>query len=119
MSKVNINYGNKCAQYSVPNDRLKDARDAGDSVEFSIIFLASSFLCSQTESTPSPAPLTRAVETVEKVPSQKLTIAKWDKTIENSLVLCSSEQHLAVFEPVVGDFCEVFSSKRFFDSLVR
>jgi len=39
----------------------KLALDAGDSAAFSRIFLASSFLCSQTESTPGPAPLTQTV----------------------------------------------------------
>jgi hypothetical protein len=34
------------------------ARGARDSVAFSSIFLASSFFCSQTESTPAPAPVT-------------------------------------------------------------
>ena len=37
------------------------ALDAGDSAAFSGISLASSFLCSQVESTPAPAPVTRAV----------------------------------------------------------
>jgi len=35
--------------------------DAGDSATFSSIFLAWSFFCSQTESTPARAPVTRAV----------------------------------------------------------
>ena len=39
----------------------KRALDAGDSVPFSGIFLASSFSCSQTESTPAPAPVTQTV----------------------------------------------------------
>jgi hypothetical protein len=39
----------------------KRALDAGDSAAFSSIFLASSFLCSQTESTPAPAPVTQTV----------------------------------------------------------
>ena len=39
----------------------KRALDAGDSVAFSGIFLASSFSCSQTESTPAPAPVTQTV----------------------------------------------------------
>ena len=58
------------------------------------------------------------VETVEKVPSQKLTIAKWDKTIENCLFYVLPNNILAIFKPVVGDFCEDFSNKGFFDSLV-
>ena len=62
--------------------------------------------------------ITQTVETVEKVPSQKLTIAKWDKTIENCLFYVLPTNILAIFEPVVGDFCEDFSNKGFFDSLV-
>src|SRR6266542_4021701 len=37
------------------------ALDAGDSAAFSSIFLASGFSCSQTESTPAPAPITHTV----------------------------------------------------------
>jgi len=49
------------------------------------------------------------VETVEKVPSQKLTSAKWDKNIEKCLIFCVPNNIiLASFEPVVGDFCEHF-----------
>jgi len=43
----------------------KRALDAGDSGAFSGFFLASSFFCSQAESTPAPAPVTQTVETVE------------------------------------------------------
>ena len=39
----------------------KRALDAGDSAAFSSIFLASGFSCSQTESTPAPAPVTQTV----------------------------------------------------------
>ena len=35
--------------------------DAGDSAAFFDSFLASSFICSQIESTPAPAPVTQAV----------------------------------------------------------
>ena len=59
-----------------------------------------------------------AVETDEKVPFQKLIFGKWDKNIEKRLVLCVPNNISAIFEPVVGDFCEDFSSKEFFDSLV-
>jgi len=64
------------------------------------------------------AGLTQAVETVEKVPFRKLIFGKWDKNIEKRLVFCVPNNILAIFEPVVGDFCEDFSSKEFFDSLV-
>jgi len=46
---------NKCRRLT------KRALDAGDSARFTSIFLASSFFCSQTESTPAPAPLTQTV----------------------------------------------------------
>ena len=64
------------------------------------------------------SPQTQAVETVEKVPFRKLIFGKWDKNIEKRLVFCLPNNILAIFEPVVGDFCEDFSSKEFFDSLV-
>ena len=67
---------------------------------------------------PHQPPLTQAVETVEKVPFQKLTFEKWDRIIEKRLVFCVLNNILAIFEPVVGDFCESFSNKGFFDSLV-
>jgi hypothetical protein len=44
---------------------------------------------------------------------------KWDKSTEKQLVFCVPNNILAIFEPVVGDFCESFSNKMFFDSLVR
>jgi hypothetical protein len=69
----------------------------------------------------SPVPrrgITPAAETVEKVPFRKLIFGKWDKNIEKRLVFCVPNNILAIFEPVVGDFCEDFSSKEFFDSLV-
>jgi len=60
--------------------------DAGDSSPFSSIFLASSFLCSQAESTPAHTQVTQTVETVEKVPFQKLIFEKWVRNIEKQLV---------------------------------
>jgi hypothetical protein len=38
--------------------------------------------------------------------------------MEKRLVFWVPNHILAIFEPVVGDFCEDFSSKEFFDSLV-
>ena len=38
------------------NELAKRALDAGDSARFTNIFLASSFFCSKTETTPAPAP---------------------------------------------------------------
>jgi len=58
------------------------------------------------------------IKTVEKVPSQKLTIAKWDKSIEKHLIVLVLRYILASFEPVVGDLYENFSSKGFINSLV-
>jgi len=49
------------------------ALDAGDSVRFTSIFLASSFFCSQAESTPAPAPVTQTVGwLVDKETSESL-----------------------------------------------
>ena len=63
---------------------------------------------------PSPYPahlrLTRAVETVEKVPFQKMIFEKWDRNTEKHLVFCVLSNILAIFEPVVGDFYEHFSN---------
>jgi hypothetical protein len=92
--------------------------DGGDSAASTSIFLALGFSCSQALSQPAPPPLTQTVETVEKVPFQKLTFEKWVKNIEKHLVFCVLNDILAIFELVVGDFCEIFSNKRFFDSFV-
>jgi len=97
----------------------KHAPDVWESAAFTGIFLASSFFCSRTESTPVHTQVTQTVETVEKVPFRKFIFEKWDKNIEKRLAFCVPNNILAIFEPVVGDFCEDFSSKEFFDSLVR
>ncbi len=88
-------------QESSPTQR---APDVWESARFTGFFLASSFLCSQAESTPAPAPVTQAVEAVEKVPFYKLMFEKWDKNIEKSLIFCLPNNILAIFEPGVGDF---------------
>jgi hypothetical protein len=62
--------------------------------------------------------MSQTVETVEKVPFRKLIFGKWDKNLEKRLVFWVPNTILAIFEPVVGDFCEDFPSKEFFDSLV-
>jgi hypothetical protein len=68
------------------------------------------------ETFPHPAHLrlTQAVETVEKVPFQKLVFEKWDRNIEKRLVFCLANNILAIFEPVVGDFLWEFSKPGFF-----
>jgi hypothetical protein len=68
--------------------------------------------------TPAHPQVTRAVETVEKVTFQKIISEKWDRNAEKHLVFCVPSHILAIFEPVVGGFCENFSNKGFFDSLV-
>ena len=70
-------------------------------------------------STPIPAPVTQTVETVEKVPFSKIIFEKWDRNTEKHLVFRAPKHFLAIFETAVGDFCKDFSSKGFFDSLVR
>jgi hypothetical protein len=55
-----------------------------------------------------------AVETVEKVPFQKLFFEKWGRNTEKRFVFCVLNSILAIFEPAVGDFCENFSNKGFF-----
>jgi hypothetical protein len=63
----------------------KRALDAGDSVAFSSIFLASSFFCSQTESTPAPAPVTPTVSPFVKEIVMPLTNYALDKFISQHL----------------------------------
>jgi hypothetical protein len=94
------------------------ALDAGESARFSGSSPASTFSVWTALPSSTPAHVTPTVETVEKVPFQKLTFEKWVKNIEERLVFCVPNNILAIFEPVVGDFCESFSNKGFFDSLV-
>jgi hypothetical protein len=56
--------------------------------------------------------VSQTVETVEKVPFQKLIFEKWDRNIEKRLVFYVLKNILAIFEPVVGDFCENFVSSQ-------
>jgi hypothetical protein len=93
-------------------------RDGVPHASCQAVFYASAFSRSDGFAPSAPAPVTQAVETVEKVPFRKLIFGKWDKNIEKRLVFCVPNNILAIFEPVVGDFCEDFSSKEFFDSLV-
>ena len=87
------------------------------------VFEASFWLCvfsgSQAESHPAHLRLTQTVETVEKVPFQKMIFEKWDRNAEKRLVFGVPHSILAIFKPVVGDFYEHFSNQGFFDSLVR
>ena len=48
-------------RYSMKNCPTPRALDAGESARFTSIFLASSFFCSQAESTLAPAPVTQTV----------------------------------------------------------
>ena len=50
-----------------PKRLTKRALDAGDSAAFSSSFLASSFFCSRTESTPAHTPLTPTVGQKERI----------------------------------------------------
>jgi hypothetical protein len=92
--------------------------DAWDSSASIGITLASSFHCSQAISTPTPAPVTQAVETVEKVPIQKLVFESERKSSKNTMFLVFRTTFWLIFEPVVGDILEYFSNQGFFDSLV-
>jgi hypothetical protein len=69
-------------------------------------------------STPAHPQVTQTVETVEKVPFQKLIFEKWEGNIEKRLVFYVPKNILAFFQLVVGDFYEHFSDQGFFDSLV-
>jgi hypothetical protein len=61
--------------------------------------------------------ITQVVETVEKVPFQKLIFEKWDRNIEKRLVLYVSYNILAIFEPFLSllweFFVKVFQTKGF------
>jgi hypothetical protein len=59
-----------------------------------------------------------AVETVEKVSFQKLFLKSGKEMPKNAWLFGNPHNILAIFEPVVGDFCEHFSNQGFFDSLV-
>jgi len=63
---------------------------------------------------PSHLWLTQTVETVEKVPFQKLMFEKWDRNIEKRLVFLCSNKILAIFERVVGDFLRELSKRGVF-----
>jgi hypothetical protein len=82
------------------------------------VFYALSFFWLDDFAVPAPAQVTQTVETVEKVPFQILIFEKWVRNIEKRIVFCVLKNILAIFEPGVGDFCENFSNKGFFDSLV-
>ena len=93
------------------NRPTQRAADGGDSARLISIFFPSGLYCSQAfvYSRPRP-PLTQAVETVEKVPFQKMIFEKWDRNTEKHLVFCILSNILAIFEPVVGGYCEHFSN---------
>jgi hypothetical protein len=50
----------------------------------------------------------RTVETVEKVPFQKLIIERWDRNIEKHLVVCVQNNFLAIYEPFLSLLWEIF-----------
>ena len=57
---------NRVLYFSIMHGLAKRALDAGDSAAFSSIFLASSFSCSQTESTAAPAPVLQTVGRIQE-----------------------------------------------------
>src|SRR5689334_8720450 len=71
------------------------ALDAGDSAPFSSIFLASSFFCSQAESTPAPAPVTQTVGT----PLAQLGLLK---RVYEEKTRCYSLHHIFVYYLSIG-----------------
>ncbi len=61
---------------------------------------------------PQP-PVTRAVETVEKVPFRKLIFGKCDKNIGQCLVFCVPNNILAILRPLWEIFVQLFQAKSF------
>src|SRR6266508_6107081 len=68
----------KTSSFAQHHRPTKRALDAGILRDLQAFFWLRVFFCSQAESTPAPAPVTQTVETVEKVPFQKLIFGKWD-----------------------------------------
>jgi hypothetical protein len=81
------------------------------------LILAFGFTVILALSSPAHEPVTRAVETVEKVPFQKLIFEKWDRNIEKRLVLYVSNNILTIFEPFLSllweFFVKIFQTKGF------
>jgi len=74
------------------------------------LFMTLSFVRFVGKSSSLQPPVPRAIETVEKVPFQKMISEKWDRNTEKHLVFCVLSNILAIFKPVVGDFYEHFST---------
>jgi hypothetical protein len=92
--------------------------DAGDSARFTSSFLASSFSCSQAESTPTPAPVTQTVETVEKPFASKNREKISHFGLKNAEFLLEKTKNRAIFDNFFP-LCPVqFLRMDFFDSLV-
>jgi hypothetical protein len=78
------------------------------SAAFSSTFLTSSLYYSQAESTPAHPQVTQTVETVEKVPFQKLIFEKWERNIEKRLVFYVPKNILATFWHFFSLLWEIF-----------
>jgi len=94
------------------------ALDGWDSAAFSGFFHIRTESYSQSFIHALQPPVTRAVETVEKVPFQKLLFEKWDGYIEKHLLLGVPDNIFGDFLSCCGRFLRIFSIKGFFDSLV-
>jgi hypothetical protein len=71
------------------------------------LFLASSFLCSKAESTPAHLKSTQAVETVEKVTFQKLSLKSGTEMLKSVWFLVFRKtfwQHFGIFLAYCGRF---------------
>ena len=77
------------------------------------IFLASSFLCSQEESTPAHTPLTQTVETVEKVTFQKLFLKSGTETMKSVWFLVFRTTFWQFFSLLWEIFLNIFRTKGF------
>ena len=64
-------------------------------------------------STPAPAPVTQTVETVEKVPFQKMIYEKWDGNIKKRLVFMFRRTFWRFLSLLWEIFVKIFLAKSF------
>jgi hypothetical protein len=94
---------NPCIQRPTPR-----ALDGWDSVAFSSFINAQTESCSQSFIHARPPQVTQTVETVEKVPFQKLIFEKWERNLEKRLIFYVPKNILATFWQFFSLLWEIF-----------